>query len=73
MDQFSHSIEPYLRSLGLPTSLERSKVTLLEEYTICEMGNTLTPEQAKLMVSNKRDCDVNLILNPLATTKWRSG
>ncbi len=51
LDQFSHSMEPYLRSLGLPTSLERGKVTLLQDYTVCEMASILTPEQAKLMVS----------------------
>ena len=50
LDQFSHSIEPYLRSLGLPTSLERGKVVLLQDHTVCEAGDILTPEQAKIIV-----------------------
>ena len=51
LELFSHSIEPYLRSLGLPTSLEKGKVTMLQEFRVCEAGDTVTPEQAKILVS----------------------
>lgn len=49
MPDFSHAMEPYLRQLGLPTSLERGVVTLLKEYEVCKKGSTLTPEQAKVL------------------------
>jgi len=50
LPQFSHTMEPHLRSLGLPTRLIRGVVTLTADHTICEHDNTLTPEQAKLLV-----------------------
>lgn len=48
---FSHSIEPHLRQLGMPTSLQKGVVTLLKDYTVCTQGQTLTPEQARILVS----------------------
>lgn len=51
LPNFSHSIEPHLRQLGLPTSLQKGVVTLLKDYTVCEEGQTLTPEQARILVS----------------------
>ena len=50
MEQFSHSLEPHLRSLGLPTGLEKGKVVLLTDYQVCTVGDTLTPEQARIIV-----------------------
>jgi len=49
LDQFPHSIEPHLRSLGLPTALKRGVVTLIKDYTVCKKGETLNVEQAKLL------------------------
>jgi len=49
LEQFSHSMEPHLRSLGLPTSLKRGVITLIKEYTVCQKGHPLTPEQAKVL------------------------
>ncbi|EGD76094.1 mRNA turnover protein 4 mrt4 [Salpingoeca rosetta] len=49
LPQFSHALEPQLRKLGLPTSLKRGIVTLEKDYTICEKGVTLSPEQARLL------------------------
>jgi mRNA turnover protein 4 len=49
MEQFSHAIEPHLRALGMPTKLERGIVTLYKEYTVCEKGKILTPEQARIL------------------------
>ncbi|XP_077990251.1 mRNA turnover protein 4 homolog [Glandiceps talaboti] len=47
--EFSHSMEPHLRQLGLPTTLTKGVVTLLSDYTVCTIGDTLTPEQARLL------------------------
>lgn len=33
----------------MPTKLERGIVTLIGDYTVCEKGQTLTPEQAKIL------------------------
>lgn len=49
LEDFSHTIEPHLRRLGLPTSLEKGVVNLLKEYQVCKKGSTLTPEQASIL------------------------
>lgn len=49
MEEFSHSIEPHLRKLGMPTKLEKGIVTLFKSYTVCEEGKVLTPEQARIL------------------------
>lgn len=58
LEEFSHAIEPHLRSLGLPTKLERGVVTLYKEHTVCEEGKVLTPEQARIL---------KLVARPMAT------
>lgn len=60
MEEFSHSIEPHLRQLGLPTSLKKGVVTLLKEHEVCRKGSILTPEQARIL---------KLIGKPLAEFK----
>ncbi|CAG7784829.1 unnamed protein product [Allacma fusca] len=49
LKQFPHSIEPHLRSLGLPTSLQKGVVTLIKEYTVCKKGQVLNANQAKIL------------------------
>jgi len=49
MSAFSHSMEPQLRQLGLPTSLQKGVVTLLNDYKVCEEDDVLTPEQARIL------------------------
>lgn len=49
LEEFSHAIEPHLRKLGMPTKLERGIVTLYKEFTVCETGQVLTPEQARIL------------------------
>ncbi|EEZ97361.1 mRNA turnover protein 4 homolog [Tribolium castaneum] len=49
LKQFPHSMEPYLRQLGMPTKLERGVVTLIKEFEVCKEGGVLTPEQAKIL------------------------
>ncbi|XP_078095000.1 mRNA turnover protein 4 homolog [Mustelus asterias] len=49
LPQFTHSLEPQLRQLGLPTTLKKGVVTLLSDYVVCKEGASLTPEQARLL------------------------
>ncbi|XP_077268057.1 ribosomal protein LP0-like [Temnothorax americanus] len=49
LTQFQHSMEPQLRQLGMPTSLQKGVVTLIKPFKVCQMGDTLTPEQAQIL------------------------
>ncbi|XP_007443685.1 mRNA turnover protein 4 homolog, partial [Python bivittatus] len=49
LEQFSHSMEPQLRQLGLPTALKKGVVTLISDYEVCKEGDVLTPEQARIL------------------------
>ncbi|KAF7996721.1 hypothetical protein HCN44_002367 [Aphidius gifuensis] len=49
LSEFSHAIEPHLRSLGMPTALVKGVVTLTQDFTVCKKGQTLTPEQARIL------------------------
>ncbi|XP_045775214.1 mRNA turnover protein 4 homolog [Maniola jurtina] len=49
LEDFSHTIEPHLRRLGLPTSLEKGVIHLIKEYQVCKKGTPLTPEQASIL------------------------
>lgn len=49
LEQFPHSMEPQLRQLGLPTALKKGVVTLLKDHEVCKEGDTLTPEQARVL------------------------
>lgn len=49
LEEFSHSMEPHLRSLGMPTLLKKGVVTLYSDYIVCEEGKTLSPEQARIL------------------------
>uniref|UniRef100_A0A182WIT2 Ribosome assembly factor mrt4 n=1 Tax=Anopheles minimus TaxID=112268 RepID=A0A182WIT2_9DIPT len=60
LEDFSHAIEPHLRSLGMPTKLDRGIVTLYKDFTVCEKGKLLTPEQARIL---------KLLSKPMATFK----
>lgn len=51
LPDFSHSIEPHLRQLGMPTALQKGIVTLIKDYEVCKSGQMLTPEQARILVS----------------------
>ncbi|KIW03752.1 uncharacterized protein PV09_05058 [Verruconis gallopava] len=44
-----HSSEPMLRRWGLPTRLDKGKVVLDEEYTVCEEGKVLNSHQTALL------------------------
>eukprot|EP01125_Pyxidicula_operculata_P021831 TRINITY_DN8679_c0_g1_i1.p1 TRINITY_DN8679_c0_g1~~TRINITY_DN8679_c0_g1_i1.p1 ORF type:complete len:260 (-),score=58.26 TRINITY_DN8679_c0_g1_i1:155-934(-) len=49
LTQFPASMEPTLRGLGLPSILDKGVIQLRGDYTICKEGDTLSPEQAKLL------------------------
>lgn len=46
---FIGSMVESLRTLGLPVDLKKGKVVLNQKHTVCKAGQTLTPEQAKLL------------------------
>eukprot|EP01097_Dermamoeba_algensis_P005091 TRINITY_DN3247_c0_g1_i1.p1 TRINITY_DN3247_c0_g1~~TRINITY_DN3247_c0_g1_i1.p1 ORF type:complete len:241 (-),score=46.46 TRINITY_DN3247_c0_g1_i1:225-947(-) len=49
LTQFAHPLEPHLRKLGLPTALKNGVIHLLKDYYLSQIGETLTPEKAKLL------------------------
>lgn len=49
LPQFSHAMEPQLRKLGMPTELKKGVINLLQDYTVCKEGDTLTSEQAQIL------------------------
>lgn len=57
LKEFPHSIEPHLRSLGMPTSLQKGVVTLLQDFEVCKEGEPLKSEQASILVN---DCIIDL-------------
>lgn len=49
LEGFGHSIEPHLRTLGLPTKLNFQKIELLADVFVCREGQILNVEQAKIL------------------------
>jgi mRNA turnover protein 4 len=49
LPQFAHTMDPYLRKLGMPCVLKRGVITLERAYTVCTAGDVLTPDQAQLL------------------------
>jgi mRNA turnover protein 4 len=49
LKKYSHSMEPYLRQLGLPTRLVNSQIELLSDYLLAEEGKPLTVERCKIL------------------------
>merc|ERR1719297_57985 len=49
LNMFSHSMEPQLRQLGMPVQLVKGQVTLLADMTVCNEGDVLTSEQARIL------------------------
>nr|CAG4652092.1 EOG090X0BJA [Triops cancriformis] len=49
LEHFPFNMEPYLRQLGLPTSLKKGVIMLVKAHSVCKEGATLTPEQAQIL------------------------
>lgn len=49
LEQFAPAQVPNLQLIGLPVALKKGVVSLLQDFTICEEGDTLTPERAKML------------------------
>ena len=49
LTSFPHSMEPYLRKLGLPTKLQAGVVTMLADHVVCREGQPLDSDQARLL------------------------
>ena len=49
LDGYSHSLEPYLKTLGLPIKLNFQKLELISDVYVCREGQTLNVEQAKIL------------------------
>lgn len=45
----THSLEPELRKLNMPTSLTKGKITLENPYTVCKEGDVLDSRQTRLL------------------------
>eukprot|EP00008_Paramoeba_atlantica_P006246 CAMPEP_0201491358 /NCGR_PEP_ID=MMETSP0151_2-20130828/29521_1 /ASSEMBLY_ACC=CAM_ASM_000257 /TAXON_ID=200890 /ORGANISM="Paramoeba atlantica, Strain 621/1 / CCAP 1560/9" /LENGTH=222 /DNA_ID=CAMNT_0047877673 /DNA_START=33 /DNA_END=701 /DNA_ORIENTATION=+ len=49
LTQFSHSMEPRLRQLGMPVCLKNGIIELRNNFVVCQEGKRLTPEQAQIL------------------------
>eukprot|EP00825_Cyclidium_porcatum_P046261 TRINITY_DN7226_c0_g1_i1.p1 TRINITY_DN7226_c0_g1~~TRINITY_DN7226_c0_g1_i1.p1 ORF type:complete len:150 (-),score=29.01 TRINITY_DN7226_c0_g1_i1:384-833(-) len=49
LKKFAHSLEPYLRQLGLSTSLYNGEIRLNTDFVLAEKDKPLSVEQCKLL------------------------
>ncbi|KAL0235526.1 hypothetical protein GEMRC1_002108 [Eukaryota sp. GEM-RC1] len=49
LDQFSHTQEPFLRSLGLPTEMKNGIIHCRTPFLVASPGTPLTPEMANVL------------------------
>ncbi|XP_043196419.1 mRNA turnover protein 4 homolog [Amphibalanus amphitrite] len=68
--QFPHSLEPHLRQLGLPTTLKRGVVSLVKDHVVCRKGDTLKPEQCRILkLLGQQQAEFRVTLHAV----WTSG
>lgn len=48
-DRFANTIEPYLRTLGLPTRVHEGKIEMLADFVVCTAGEVVNVEKAKIL------------------------
>lgn len=49
LEQFTHEMEPFLRKQGMPVRLKREVVELVADFVVCEEGNSISPESARIL------------------------
>ncbi|KAI0562736.1 mRNA turnover protein [Gracilaria domingensis] len=49
LERFAPSQEQNLRQIELPVGLKKGVITLLQDFTVCNKGDVLTPERAKVL------------------------
>jgi mRNA turnover protein 4 len=49
LPHFAHTMDSYLRKLGMPVVLKKGVITLESPHTVCSAGATLSAEQAQLL------------------------
>eukprot|EP00735_Rhodelphis_limneticus_P014358 TRINITY_DN8370_c0_g1::TRINITY_DN8370_c0_g1_i1::g.29082::m.29082 TRINITY_DN8370_c0_g1::TRINITY_DN8370_c0_g1_i1::g.29082 ORF type:complete len:243 (+),score=51.19,sp/Q9UKD2/MRT4_HUMAN/51.13/2e-75,Ribosomal_L10/PF00466.15/2.2e-18,RNase_H_2/PF13482.1/0.016,RNase_H_2/PF13482.1/3.6e+03 TRINITY_DN8370_c0_g1_i1:43-771(+) len=49
LDDQPHSLETTFRKLGMPTALKNGVIVLRKDFTVCRIGEALTPEQARIL------------------------
>ena len=64
------SMAEQLRKLGLPIKLEDGILSMTQDLTVCEAGQVLTPEQAKILQHfNKKSANFQVQL----VSQWSKG
>ena len=48
-DRFANTIEPYLRTLGLPTKVHEGKIEMLADYVVGCAGEVVNVEKSKIL------------------------
>lgn len=65
-----HNMDEPLRNLGMPVMLKRGIVTLIKPFTVCQEGEPLSPEQARILKHfNYKLAEFKLTL----TSYWSEG
>lgn len=49
LDQFTHETEPFLRKQNMPVRLNKGVIELLSDFVVCEEGQPLSPESARIL------------------------
>ena len=63
LPQFSFSLEPQLRKLGLPTKLDKGAICLTQSYVVCKEGEVLNAEAAKILkLLDERQAEFQVVL-----------
>lgn len=47
--EFTHEMEPFLRKQGMPVRLNKGVVELVSDFVVCEEGQSLSPESARIL------------------------
>lgn len=69
-DKFSNTIEPYLRTIGLPTRVHEGKIEMLAEYHVCTAGEPVGVEKAKILkLLNIQQGEMRIVLQAV----WQGG